>query len=49
MKELGVMYKDIRAILRMDVEGSGCFVKEPALRARISKRSRLLSKGGIGF
>ena len=49
MKERGVMYKEIRAILRMDVEGSGCSVKEPALRARISKRSRLLSKGGIGF
>ena len=49
MKEQNVMYKDIRAILRMDVEGSGCFVKEPALRARISKRSHLLSKGGIGF
>ena len=47
--EMGLMYKDIRAILRMDDEQSGCFVKEPALRARISKRNRWTEKGGIGL
>ena len=46
LKEIGFPYRDIRAILRMDDEQSGCFVKPEALRARISKRTRYLKYGG---